>query len=291
MTIRISSKISDRLAKRHRCKPCVCRRYPSSYDTITGVIELKEVTATFVREVDHINYLTILDEFGNEQVIATTDSHPFWVVTDEPDLERAARGTVDENGVILYHENIDPGLNGFWVEAKDLREGDVFLGANGELLTLVSQERVEFEESITVYNFTVDGNHNYFVIAETDEFGQTCVLVHNTKGGKQNIRPSEIPASWSAKQIRAYLDKHGDSMTKAQKDKILSYLKTMERLEKINNINIRSWVWWTPAALIDDIIDRIFGEGHIEDGRWIFPGVENPHWSPHPPGIPYRPVY
>ena len=26
-----------------------------------------------------------------------TDSHPFWVVTDEPDLERAAREIVDEN--------------------------------------------------------------------------------------------------------------------------------------------------------------------------------------------------
>ena len=99
----------------------------------------------------------------------------------EPDLSRAARGTVDENGVVLYHENIDPGLNGFWVEAKDLREGDVFLGANGELLTLVSQERVEFEESITVYNFTVDGNHNYFVIAADDVYGQTCVLVHNAE--------------------------------------------------------------------------------------------------------------
>ena len=24
----------------------------------------------------------ILDESGNEQIIATTDSHPFWVVTD-----------------------------------------------------------------------------------------------------------------------------------------------------------------------------------------------------------------
>jgi len=39
------------------------------------------------------------------------------------------RGTVDENGVILYHENIDPRLNGFWVEAKDLREGDIVLVA------------------------------------------------------------------------------------------------------------------------------------------------------------------
>jgi len=33
------------------------------------------------------------------------------IVTDEPDLSRAARSVVDENGVILYHENIDPGLN------------------------------------------------------------------------------------------------------------------------------------------------------------------------------------
>jgi hypothetical protein len=95
-------------------------------------------------------------------------------------LERAARGVVDENGVILYHENVESGLNGFWVEAKDLREGDVLLGANGELSTVVSNERVECPDGITVYNFTVEGNHNYFVIAETDEFGQTCTLVHNT---------------------------------------------------------------------------------------------------------------
>ena len=51
-----------------------------------------------------------------------TDVHPFWVVTDEPDLDRAARGTVDENGMILYYENVESGLNGFWVQAKDLRE-------------------------------------------------------------------------------------------------------------------------------------------------------------------------
>jgi len=69
----------------------------------TGEVSLKAVTDVFVRTVDHLNYLTVIDEHGNEQVIETTDSHPFWVVTDDPDLERAARGTVDENGVILYH--------------------------------------------------------------------------------------------------------------------------------------------------------------------------------------------
>jgi hypothetical protein len=89
--------------------------------------------------------------------------------------ERAAREYVDG----FYHENIEPTENGFWVEAKDLREGDVFLGANGELSTLVAIDRVELDEPITVYNFTVEGNHNYFVIAVADENGQTSVLVHN----------------------------------------------------------------------------------------------------------------
>jgi len=83
----------------------------------TGEVSLREVTATFVREVDHINYLTIEDENGNIQTLEVTDGHPFWVVTDEPDLERAARSVVDENGVWLYHENIGPMENGFWVEA------------------------------------------------------------------------------------------------------------------------------------------------------------------------------
>jgi hypothetical protein len=58
---------------------------------------------------------TIVDENENVQVLEVTDLHPYWVVTDEPDLERAAREYV--NG--MWHENIAPGLNGFWVEAKD----------------------------------------------------------------------------------------------------------------------------------------------------------------------------
>ena len=30
-----------------------------------------------------------------------------------------------------------------------------------------------------VFNFSVEGNHNYFVLAKEYEYGQTCVLVHN----------------------------------------------------------------------------------------------------------------
>ena len=155
-----------------------------SYNTLTGETELTEVTQTFALRSDHINYLTVVDEDGNEQTLETTDSHPFWVVTDDPDLERAAREVVDENGVWLYHEGIEPAEHGYWVEAKDLRVGDVFLGANGELSTLTNIVRVEQEGGIAVFNFTVDGNHNYFILAKEYEYGQTCVLVHNAKYDK-----------------------------------------------------------------------------------------------------------
>ena len=150
-----------------------------SYDTITGEYGYKEVTDTFVRRSDHINYLTIEDEYGNEQTIETTDGHPFWVVSDEPDLSRAARSVVDENGVWLYHENMTPTDCGYWVEAKDLRVGDVFLGADGRLSTLTNAVRIEQCGGINVFNFTVDGNHNYFVLAKDFGYGQSCVLVHN----------------------------------------------------------------------------------------------------------------
>jgi len=149
------------------------------YDTTTGEVSQRQVTATFERRSDHLNYLTIIDATGKEQTLETTDGHPFWVVTDTPDLNRAARDTVLENGTIIYHENIEPGLNGFWVEAKDLRVGDVLLGANGELSVLVDTYRIEFAEDVAVYNFSVEGNHNYFVLAKEYDYGQTCVLVHN----------------------------------------------------------------------------------------------------------------
>jgi Protein of unknown function (DUF1557). len=70
-------------------------------------------------------------------------------------------------------------LNGYWVEAKDLRVGDVFLGVNGDPSTLTNIVRVEQDGGIAVFNFTVEGNHNYFILAKEYENGQTCVLVHN----------------------------------------------------------------------------------------------------------------
>ena len=150
-----------------------------SYNTITGEYEYSEVTSTMALTSKHVCYLTIEDEQGNEQTIETTDAHPFWVVSEDPDLTRSAGEYVNENGVWLYHENMAPTDNGYWVEAKDLRVGDVFLGADGKLSTLTNKTRVEQDGGIAVFNFTVEGNHNYFVLAKDFGYGQSCVLVHN----------------------------------------------------------------------------------------------------------------
>jgi hypothetical protein len=147
-------------------------------DVVTGEVAKRKVTKTFERTSDHLRYLVVCDSKGT-QVFETTDSHPFWVVTDKPDLSRVAHETVEDNGAILHHENIAVTERGHYVEAKNLKAGDVFLGANGEFSILILTERVEFPEGITVYNFTVEDNHNYFVIAQAAEYGQSCILVHN----------------------------------------------------------------------------------------------------------------
>ena len=53
------------------------------------------------------------------------------------------------------------------------------MGTNGELLTLTATERVVLPDGIKVYNFSVEGNHNYFILAQVGDYGQTCILVHN----------------------------------------------------------------------------------------------------------------
>ena len=41
--------------------------------------------------------------------------------------------------------------------------------------------RVEQNGGIAVFNFTVEGNHNYFILEKDFDYGQTCVLVHNAR--------------------------------------------------------------------------------------------------------------
>ncbi|MNW54516.1 hypothetical protein D3C74_321190 [compost metagenome] len=81
-----------------------------------------------------------------DQVIETTDNHPFWV-----------KGKA-------------------WVLAVDLKVGDELVQSNGEHITIDNIEIVHHNKKVTVYNFTVADFHTYFV-------SSLDIWVHNINCG------------------------------------------------------------------------------------------------------------
>jgi hypothetical protein len=187
-----------------------------AYDVQTVKTTKRKVSQVFERSSNHLRYLTVRNQ-NETQIFETTDSHPFWVVTNTPDLNRAARDAVTEGSITLQHENLAVTKNGFYVEAKDLKVGDTFIGANGEPSTLEATDRKEYPNGISVYNFTVEDNHNYFVIANYEAFqnGSMPVLVHNAKynadGYQHALHPDHIRAAVKEKsgEITGYNPKTG----------------------------------------------------------------------------------
>jgi hypothetical protein len=104
-----------------------------------GELAYKEVTALYRNQRDDIIKLHV-----GEQVIETTDNHPFWV---------EGKG---------------------WVFADELQVGDKLQKADGSNLTIDKVEFVKLNEPVTVYNFTVADYHTYYV---TD----IGIWVHNTE--------------------------------------------------------------------------------------------------------------
>jgi Pretoxin HINT domain len=104
----------------------------------TGELAYKEVTHLYRNEKEIIYELTVGD-----QVIKTTDNHPFWV---------EGKG---------------------WVLAADLHVGDKLQQSNVNTMTIASIIVVKHAELVKVYNFTVADFHTYFV----RDLG---IWVHNT---------------------------------------------------------------------------------------------------------------
>ena len=107
-----------------------------STDPETGESEYKEVVRTFRKETDVLIHI-----FVNDDEIETTPVHPFWV-------------------------------DGEWVAAKDLREGDELTLADGSTAIITKTYGEQLDEPVIVYNFEVSDFHTYYV---TDN----GVLVHN----------------------------------------------------------------------------------------------------------------
>ncbi|MNO24961.1 tRNA(Glu)-specific nuclease WapA precursor [compost metagenome] len=103
-----------------------------------GELAYKEVTGLYRNQRDDIIKLYV-----GEQIIETTNNHPFWV---------------EEKG---------------WVFADELQARDKLQKADGSNLTIDKVEFIKLEENVTVYNFTVADYHTYYV---TD----IGIWVHNT---------------------------------------------------------------------------------------------------------------
>ncbi|WP_289356241.1 polymorphic toxin-type HINT domain-containing protein [Paenibacillus sp. S-12] len=113
-----------------------------------GELAYKEVTGLYRNQRDDIIKLHV-----GEQLIETTDNHPFWV---------EGKG---------------------WVFADELQVGDKLQKADGSNLTIDNVESVKLDESVTVYNFTVADFHTYYVT-------NLGVWVHNTNCFNLNVKPS-----------------------------------------------------------------------------------------------------
>lgn len=117
-----------------------------SFNEDTLQFEQRRVTALLHSTTDHTRVLTLLNQEKTQQRIHTTDEHPFYVL---------GRG---------------------WTEAKGLESGDTLLTADAGEVTLLASLRQEHPDGIPVYNFEVEGLHNYFVASSDDA---EAVLAHN----------------------------------------------------------------------------------------------------------------
>lgn len=115
-----------------------------SYNFEKEKIEEKEVLTIFKSRVDRIIKLTLKNiETNLIEDIETTLEHLFYT-------------------------------NGNYKLAKYLKVGDELKSFNNETIEIINVETKKLEKEIFVYNFEVEGNHNYFV-------GENGILVHNEK--------------------------------------------------------------------------------------------------------------
>ncbi|MEL6109745.1 MAG: polymorphic toxin-type HINT domain-containing protein, partial [Planctomycetota bacterium] len=121
-----------------------------------------------VRETYHNAPQSLLHVHVGESSIATTDGHPFYVVTGDE------RAELDE---------------GRWVLARELAPGDRLLASDGAVLTINAVTRDE-GPAVPVYNFCVEEHHNYHVrLPGTEHF----VLVHNESFGLYTYGHALVP--------------------------------------------------------------------------------------------------
>lgn len=134
----------------------------TAYNPDTGQTETRDVVRTYVHH-DVPSYDVTLD-IGER--VTTTSEHPFWV---------EGRG---------------------WTPAAQLRAGDPLRQPDGSTVAVQSVHATG--QTATVYNFEVDGLHDYYVQA-----GNTWILVHNACDVAGLAHAAERHVAGGAKNIHA----------------------------------------------------------------------------------------
>lgn len=116
----------------------------------------------------------------NSDKIEATGNHPFFVLSGDKLASRPLPAEVLKE----EQETAGPGR---WVEARDLKTGDVLKSINGGELTVTGL--LSRNEKVEVYHLEIESNHNYAV-------HQTGILVHNG-GQKEKSAASSTGAGGS----------------------------------------------------------------------------------------------
>jgi len=120
----------------------------AAYDDAVGEVALKPVVRLFRNETYELTKVKTSD--GQE--IVSTPGHPYYVPN---------RG---------------------WVNARDLRAGDLLLRLNGRYVVIELVQHEILEAPVTVYNFEVADYHTYFVAENANVAVDDFILVHNACG-------------------------------------------------------------------------------------------------------------
>ena len=112
-------------------------------------------------------------QIGNS-TIQSTGNHPFYVMSGDSLAFRPLPQDISKVEQVTTE-------HGRWVEARDLKEGDILKNNSGNGL-IISSISSRHEETV-VYNLNIEGYHNYAV-------DKKCILVHNK--GQKEAHPEPI---------------------------------------------------------------------------------------------------
>ena len=225
-----------------KTKKCVCSFHgDTGVLTSNGMQKISEITAgdTLVwsknDKTGDSSWQPVLEHYSNQyesqihieiftttsnsrQTIVSNKIHPFFVV------QTGLRQVSSESGL---------SFPGNWVQAQDLRSGDVLLTAENTIVEVASV--LEHPKPLDAFNIHVANNHTYFVSADIST-DNSAVWVHNDCASKTNnaLKNNSLKTNRPAFRI-------------AQKRGNADFNREVEKLSTVGKTNVRVLRNWAKS--------------------------------------------